>query len=41
MHQDNRFTSLLIEMVGSVAICGLAYGADILLGLRRRRAGQP
>lgn len=29
--------SLLVEMIGSVAICGVAYAAEALVGARRRR----
>jgi hypothetical protein len=37
MRTDNRVTSLLVEMVGSAAICGVAYAAELLIDARRRR----
>lgn len=33
-----RLSSLFVEMVGSAAICGVAYAAEMLIGARRRRA---
>lgn len=36
MHPDSRLTSLVVEMVGSAAICGLAYAAEWLIDARRR-----
>jgi hypothetical protein len=38
MNHDSRITSFVLEMVGSAAICGFAYAAEILVGIRRRRA---
>jgi hypothetical protein len=38
MKHDSRINSLVLEMVGSVAICGFAYAAEVLVGARRRRA---
>lgn len=40
MHRHNRLTSLLIEMAGSAAICGVAYAAELLIGAHRRRSSQ-
>jgi hypothetical protein len=31
------FNPLLLEMVGSAAICALAYAAETLIGAMRRR----
>lgn len=36
MHHP-RLNPLIIEMVGSAAICGVAYVAEALVGVRRRR----
>ena len=38
MKLDSKLSALLIEMVGSAAICGMALCTDVLLGVRRRRA---
>ena len=38
---DSRLTSLILEMVGSAAICGLTYAAERLVGARRRRSQNP
>ncbi len=38
MKPDSRLSALLIEMLGSAAICGMALVTDLLLGVRRRRA---
>lgn len=35
--RHSRLLSLLIEMAGSAAICGVAYAAETLIGARRRR----
>ena len=40
MHPHNRITSLLIEMAGSAAICGVAYAAEMLIGAHKRRASR-
>lgn len=36
--RHSRLSSLIVEMVGSAAICGVAYAAEALIGARRRRA---
>ena len=36
-----RLAQLAAEMVGSVAICLIAYWAEELIGARRRRAARP
>jgi hypothetical protein len=38
---ESRLTSLVVEMVGSAAICGLTYAAERLIGARRRRSQNP
>ncbi len=40
MKPDSRWTSLLVEMIGSAAICGMALFTDVLLGIRRRRTAR-
>lgn len=40
MHPHNRITSLLIEITGSAAICGVAYAAEKLIGAHKRRGGR-
>lgn len=37
MKAQNRMSALVIEMIGSVAICGMVAATDLLLGARRRR----
>ena len=37
MHHHSRITSLLIEMAGSAAICGVAYAAEMLIGAHQKR----
>lgn len=37
MTTQSRLSALLVEMVGSAAICGMAYAADRLMGAARRR----
>lgn len=37
MKSDSRISALLVEMLGSAAICGMALATDRLLGVRRRR----
>ncbi|HWE56131.1 MAG TPA: hypothetical protein VG435_11505 [Acidimicrobiales bacterium] len=38
MRYESRLTSLIVEMVGSAAICGVAYAAEVYIGRRRRPA---
>lgn len=38
MKPESRMTALLVEMIGSAAICGMAFATDRLLGARRRRS---
>ncbi len=33
----SRLSLLIVEMVGSAAVCGVAYAAEALIGARRRR----
>lgn len=40
MRHDSRIASLFIEMVGSAAICGVAYAAEAFVLSRRRRLGR-
>jgi hypothetical protein len=40
MTPHNRLTSLLIEMAGSAAVCGVAYAAERLIGAHRRRSSR-
>lgn len=37
MKPDSRMSALLVEMLGSAAICGMAFATDRLLDIRRRR----
>lgn len=37
MRPDSRISSLIVEMLGSAAICGMAFVTDRLLGVHRRR----
>jgi hypothetical protein len=30
-------SALLVEMIGSAAVCGMVCATDVLLGVRRRR----
>lgn len=39
--KQSRLGSFLVEMAGSVAVCGVAYLAEALVGARRRRALRP
>ncbi len=36
--RHSRLSSFLVEMAGSVAVCGVAYLAEALVGAHRRRA---
>jgi hypothetical protein len=36
----HRITSLAVEMVGSAAVCGFAYLAEVLIASHRRAAGR-
>jgi hypothetical protein len=36
----SRFARLLVEMVGSAAVCGVAYAAEVLIDAHRRRASR-
>ena len=40
MKQDSRFPSLIVEVVGTAAICGVAYAAERLVGAARRRTAR-
>lgn len=40
MKWDSRLPSLVFEVVGSVAICGVAYAADRLVGAAHRRVAR-
>ncbi len=37
MKPESRISALIVEMLGSAAICGMAFATDRLLGVRRRR----
>ena len=39
--RHDRLSALLVEMLGSAAICGIAYAAEVLVGVHRRRAIRP
>lgn len=38
MKPSSRKASLLVEMIGSAVICGVAFVADLLIDARHRRA---
>lgn len=38
MNPESRMPALIVEMLGSAAICGMALATDRLLGARRRRS---
>lgn len=38
MGPDSKLPALLIEMLGSAAICAMVLCTDMLLGARRRRS---
>jgi hypothetical protein len=40
MKHDSRITALLFEMIGSAAICGVVFVADLVVGAQRRRAAR-
>ena len=40
MKLEGRWSSLVVEMIGSAAICGMALFTDMLLGARRRRTAR-
>lgn len=37
MKVERHISALLVEMLGSAAICGVTLATDLLLGVRRRR----
>ncbi len=39
--RHSRLSTLIVEMVGSAAICGVAYAAEVLIGNRRKRLVRP
>lgn len=37
MQPQSRKSALLVEMLGSLAVCSVVFATDLLLGVRRRR----
>ena len=40
MSHDSRIAALLVEMIGSAAICGVVFVAEVLVANQRRRAAK-
>lgn len=40
MKLESRFPALIVEVVGTAAICGVAYAAERLVGAARRRTAR-